>query len=350
MKSADVRVLLVSPTFGAYGGMEAFVLTVAEALRQDGRFAVRICFKRARGFELRPELAAACAGLPVEFCGRASRALVSAIAWADVVHGQNASPDVAALATLLSKPLAVSVHNVLPAAPRTRRLAWRLAAAGARTRWYNSRFVWNSWEARQRTGSAYVPPLSVLPETDVAPIERRGFVFLGRLVAGKGVDVLLDAYERAALDPERWPLTIFGEGPMRPLLDRNGAQGSRRGVRFGGFVTGADKTRALAGARWLVVPSHWGEPFGLVAHEARSVGVPCIVSRDGGLPEAAGNDALVCPPADAAALAAALRQAAEMTEAEYVARARRTRAELQAEITPASFYAAEYLRLQSGAA
>src|SRR5687767_9130626 len=112
MQKPEVRVLLVSPTFGAYGGMEAFVLAVAETLRRDIRFAVRVCFKRAHGFQLQPELTDACGDLRVEFCGRASGALLSAIAWADVVHAQNASPDVAAIAAILRRPLAVSVHNV----------------------------------------------------------------------------------------------------------------------------------------------------------------------------------------------------------------------------------------------
>jgi glycosyltransferase involved in cell wall biosynthesis len=35
------------------------------------------------------------------------------------------------------------------------------------------------------------------------------------------------------------------------------------------------------------------EDFGLTAVEARNLGVPCIITRDGGLPEAGGKQALI---------------------------------------------------------
>jgi glycosyltransferase involved in cell wall biosynthesis len=40
----------------------------------------------------------------------------------------------------------------------------------------------------------------------------------------------------------------------------------------------------------LVVPSNWGEAFGLVAAEALSARVPVIVSDDGALPEVVGTE------------------------------------------------------------
>ena len=39
------------------------------------------------------------------------------------------------------------------------------------------------------------------------------------------------------------------------------------------------------GARFTVVPSLWPEPFGLVATEAMSYGLPVIAARSGALPE-----------------------------------------------------------------
>lgn len=338
------RVLLVSPTFGAYGGMEAFVLALAHELRQDARFEIRVCFKRTAMFAMQPSFQRLCDDAPVEFLDRASRSLCSAILWADVVHGQNVSPDLVVLARLLRKPLALTIHNALPSRSRARRLAWRLGAALATVRWYNSRFVWRTWEPRGlRAGSAHVPTISQLPAAYVPPCDRRGFVFLGRLVAGKGADVLLEAYRLASLDPDLWPLTILGDGPLRSTLEERFA--NTRGVRFGGFVEGETKASMLAGAKWLVVPSHWREPFGLVALEARSVGVPCVVTDDGGLPEAAGRDALVCPPASSAALAELLTRAAAMPETEYVQRSRRAKDDLGHELVPAAFYGDAYLQL-----
>jgi glycosyltransferase involved in cell wall biosynthesis len=342
-----LRVLLVAPTFGAYGGMEAFTLAVARAASRDRQCAVRVCFKRTATFALRPELERACQGLPVEFCSRASRALWHAVGWADVVHAQSPSPDLAVVAALRRKPLAMSVHNVLARPLTLRGLVWRAAARLARVRWYNSTFVWHSWEPRPRRGSAHVPPVSDLPSVQVPPAERRGFIFLGRLVPGKGADVLLDAYRQAALDPDRWPLTIAGDGPMRSALEAQCARDSLPGVSMTGFLDDRQKAAALARAKWLVAPSHWLEPFGLVALEARSVGIPCIVTRDGGLPEAAGPEALVCAPRDAAELAAVLRHAAAMPDDEYAGRAARTRESLGEAIVPAGFYPEAYRRLMA---
>lgn len=340
------RVLLATPTFGAYGGMEAFVLTLADTLGRDPRLDLRVCFKTVTGFHPEPALADATQGQSVEFCSKASKALWSAIAWADVVHAQNASPDVALMAAALRKPVAVSLHNVLPAHPRLRRLSWQMSARLAAIRWYNSRFVWDTWETHgHREGSACVFPSSSSLHASVPLSERRGFVFVGRLVAGKGVDVLLDAYNRAGLDQEAWPLSIAGEGPLRTDLEAHAARLGLRGVRFHGFVSGDDKARLIASASWAVIPSHWQEPFGMVAHEARSLSVPCIATRDGGLPEAAGAHAIMCEPRDVEGLAAALRSAAVMEDREYQTRCERTRRDLKTETTPISFYAEAYLNL-----
>jgi len=180
---------------------------------------------------------------------------------------------------------------------------------------------------------------------EVMPDARRGFVFLGRFVPGKGADVLLEAYRQARLNPAVWPLTFVGDGPLgRALKDRSASE-RIDGVRFAGFIDGEMKARTVGGAKWLVVPSHWEEPFGLVAREARRLGVPCIVTRDGGLPEAAGRDALVCEPGDVNGLTMLLRRAASMPWEEYVLRARRTKDDLSRQQVPISFYLDTYLTL-----
>src|SRR5207248_2750307 len=156
-----VRVLIVAPSLGSYGGMEAFVLWLVEALARDRRIDARACFKRMRGFKLEGALTAAAKDLPVEFVRKASREIWSAISWADVVHAQHASPDVAFIAAAQRKPIALSIHNVLPAQPWLRRLSWKVSTVLAAARWYNSRFVWDSWEPHgYRYRSACVFPSS----------------------------------------------------------------------------------------------------------------------------------------------------------------------------------------------
>jgi glycosyltransferase involved in cell wall biosynthesis len=309
---------------------------------------VQLCLKRTRGAQLQPDLKKMLHGEDALICDRADRDLVQAIRWADVVHLQNASPDVIAIAKTFRKPIALTIHNYLR---RTRgfdlhQLLWRWGAALADERWYNSQFVWDTWEPRRkRARSRKVPTVSQLPEGWVAPNERRGFAFIGRWIANKGIETLVDAYALAQLDPEKWPLVLMGHGPLRELIEYAIQKRSIRGIRVLGFVEEAVKAEEIMRARWMVVPPNTKEDFGLTAVEARSLGVPCIITRDGGLPEADGRQALSCEPNDPTALAELLRQGAAMEEAEYAERAMRTRQELKSELEPIEFYAQSYRRL-----
>jgi len=244
------------------------------------------------------------------------------------------------------KPLALTIHDFLPPTPWARRMSWLATARAASACWFNSKAVWDTWEPNgARAGSLRVPTVSRFELAAPAAGPKKGFLFVGRLVDSKGADVLLDAYERAALDPAEWPLTIVGDGPMRAALEQRAASSHVRGVRFTGFIDDAAKAELVAGARWLVAPSHAHEGLGLVVLEARHAGVPCIITRHGGLPEAGGRDAIVCEPRDVAGLTAALRSAAAMPDGEYQRRATRTREELPGELVPMSFYPDAYLRL-----
>ncbi|MDQ6655895.1 MAG: glycosyltransferase, partial [Verrucomicrobiota bacterium] len=347
---STTKVVIVSPCMGAYGGIEAFVLAVADALRREPDFEVRICLKRVKNFALQPGLKAMLKGHDVIYTDRgADRDLLDAIRWADVVHLQNTPPDVALFTKIFRKPLVLTIHNYMTRELTLHRVLWRFAAAVATERWYNSQFVWDTWEpAEKRPGSRKVPTVSKLPEGWTAPEQRRGFVFLARWIANKGVDTLIDAYAQAELDRDRWPLTLMGDGPLRQIVEYAIAKREIKGVRVLGFVDEATKTAEIQNARWMVVPPNTREDFGLTAIEARNLGVPCIITRDGGLPEAGGPQALVCEPADPKGLAALLEQAAAMGEQEYAERATRTRDELATELQPMEFYAREFRRIARG--
>lgn len=343
------KILIISPCQGAYGGIEAFVLALGAAARREADLEVRVVFKRVKGFALQPDFKAMLQGEETDFVLRADRELAEVIRWADLVHLQNASPDVVALAKFFRKRLALTIHNYLPQRLTTHTLLWRIGARLADARWYNSNFVWNTWEGDQkRRGSRKVPTVSRLPEGWTPPEQRRGFAFIGRWIANKGVDTLVDAYALAALDPEKWPLVLMGDGPMRSLIEYAVKRREIRGVEILGFIDEATKTARMQSARWMVVPPNTREDFGLTAVEARNLGVPCIITRDGGLPEAAGPQALICEPANPEALAKLLQQAAAMGEAEYAERARRTREELATELEPMEFYGRAYRQILRG--
>jgi glycosyltransferase involved in cell wall biosynthesis len=341
------KVLIVSPCQGGYGGIEAFVLAVAAAVRREPDMEVRICLKRTQGFALQPDLKEMLRGEDVIWAERgADRDLIDAIKWCDIVHLQNAPPDVALLTKFFRKHLVLTIHNYMAQPLTAHRLLWRVAARLADERWYNSQFVWNTWEPRRKNKrSRKVPTTSKLPEGWTPPEERRGFAFIGRWIANKGVDTLIDAYALAKLDREQWPLVLMGEGPLRSLIEYAIQKREIKGVTVLGFVDEATKTERMKNARWVVVPPNTREDFGLTAVEARHLGIPCIITRDGGLPEAGGRQALVCEPNDAQALARLLEQAAEMDETEYFERATRTREELATELEPIDFYARSYRRI-----
>jgi glycosyltransferase involved in cell wall biosynthesis len=344
-----INLLLVSPCQGSYGGIEAFVLALADTLQREPDFTVKICFKRVKGFALHPSLAAMLRGQPIKFVDRAGGELSNAVRWADVIHLQNASPDVVFLAKMFGKRIVLTIHNYMPRGWTAHRLLWRISARVADARWYNSNFVWKTWEGEHpRRGSRKILTTSRLPEGSTLPEARRGFVFVGRWIANKGIETLVEAYARAELDRNAWPLALLGHGPLRPAIEALVKKHQLSGVEMPGFVDEPTKTEYMRSARWIVVPPHTYEDLGLTALEGRNLGVPCIITRDGGLPEAGGAESLVCEPADPIGLAKLLEHAAGMSAEEYAARAERTRRELATQMVPLAFYPDAYRRLLKG--
>lgn len=145
-----------------------------------------------------------------------------------------------------------------------------------------------------------------LPEV-VPPEEPPYALFLGRLSAEKGVDLLLSAMARL---PGR-RLIVAGDGPAGPALRRRAAGLGLRDVVFAGFVSGAEKERLQAGAWMNVVPSLWYEMFPYSMLESAAAGVPVVVPRHGSLGSLIeeGRQGLRFAPGDADDLAATLARA-----------------------------------------
>jgi glycosyltransferase involved in cell wall biosynthesis len=340
------KLLLISPCQGTYGGIEAFMLALADVAQREPDFAVKLCFKKVKGFALHPTFAQMLQGQPAMFVERGGRDLANAVRWADIVHLQNASPDVVFLAKLFRKRIVLTIHNYMARQWSLHRLLWRLAARLADARWYNSNFVWKTWEGEHpRDGSQRVLTTSRLPEGWTPPAQRRGFVFVGRWIANKGIETLVDAYTQADLDHEVWPLALLGDGPLRTSVESRVRENHLTTVTMPGFVNEGEKAEYMKNARWIVVPPHTNEDLGLTPLEGRNLGVPCIITRDGGLPEAGGAQSLVCEPRDPVALARLLEQAARMSPEEYARRAELTKHELGQQMVPLSFYPEWYRKI-----
>jgi glycosyltransferase involved in cell wall biosynthesis len=145
----------------------------------------------------------------------------------------------------------------------------------------------------------------------------------------KGYDVLLDA--AGLLDRARAPVRFaaVGHGPLETeLLRRRDELGL--GDRFTFLGQRDDVLNLLGGADAFVLASRQeGLPVSLM--EATSVGLPVIATAVGGVPNVLTDevDALVVPPGDPAALAAAVsRVASDETIRERLSRAARERSAL----------------------
>jgi glycosyltransferase involved in cell wall biosynthesis len=128
---------------------------------------------------------------------------------------------------------------------------------------------------------------------------------VGRLAEQKDFASLIDA-ARQWTDLDQVPLlAIAGSGPLaESLAERAAPLGPA--VRFLGARP--DVPVLLAAADVFVLPSRWeGQP--LILQEALAAGCPIVASRAGGIPDLTGEDAaLLVPPGDVDALAAALRR------------------------------------------
>ncbi|MFH1469028.1 MAG: glycosyltransferase family 4 protein [Pseudomonadota bacterium] len=160
---------------------------------------------------------------------------------------------------------------------------------------------------------AVIPPFPWWPEAPApSPAAPPYLLAAGRLVAAKGFHVLMDALARVPAAP---PLLLVGDGPDRADLARCAATLPAH-ARLLPWQGRAAMRALTANAQALVMPSLWAEPFGIAGLEALSLGVPVVGSAVGGIPEwldpACG---WLVPPGDVGALAQALVEASDPTEA-----------------------------------
>jgi glycogen synthase len=127
----------------------------------------------------------------------------------------------------------------------------------------------------------------------------------GRLVGQKGFDIALRAF--ANIPDLR--IIVAGDGNARSSLEQLADKlGLSDRIQFRGFVAPGQVPRMINEATFVVMPSRWSEPFGLVAVESALMGRPIVASRIGGIPEVVDEKetGLLVPVEDPTALAAAV--------------------------------------------
>lgn len=119
--------------------------------------------------------------------------------------------------------------------------------------------------------------------------ERKGALFVGRLVSDKGADVAVEAVALLASRGIELPLTVIGDGPERTALEEKvRATGVSHLVAFLGRRKPPEICTIANRHRYQIIPSRWSEPFGIVALEASASGCIPIGTNQGGLVDAIG--------------------------------------------------------------
>lgn len=151
----------------------------------------------------------------------------------------------------------------------------------------------------------HVVPLFADPPAPLVPDEREPglLLFVGQVVRGKGLDVLLHAL---ALCRAPLRLVVAGAGRQVDLHRELAAKlGLADRVSWTGLLRGEDVEALYRRAACVVVPSRRPETFGLVGPEAMRYGTPVIATTIGGVGEwlVHGETGLGVPSDDPRALA-----------------------------------------------
>lgn len=143
-------------------------------------------------------------------------------------------------------------------------------------------------------------PTPVPPGADV--------LYVGQLIRGKGVDLLLEAMARHVPAAR---LRIVGAGNAEARLRAQvQALDLQERVQFLGWVDHARLETLYRAARVVVVPSRWPEPFGMVGVEAMSYARPLVAFAVGGIPDWLhdGENGIAVPEQNVAALGQAIQR------------------------------------------
>jgi glycosyltransferase involved in cell wall biosynthesis len=141
--------------------------------------------------------------------------------------------------------------------------------------------------------------------------ESRLVTFTGRLLRGKGLEVLVEAFGALAAGEASLHLLLVGSGAGQALSvedalrDQVKARGLESRVTFTGRV---DNVHDYLRASDLYAFPSFFEAMPLAVIEAAACGLPCVASRIGGIEDILedGKSGLLVQPGDAAGLAAAI--------------------------------------------
>lgn len=165
----------------------------------------------------------------------------------------------------------------------------------------------NAWHIKSRHGVLHCVGT---PEPGTIAARRNRMLFFGRIEAYKGIDVLVDAFDKAKPRDRSLELSIVGRGPISARTRRR-ARDLGIVVRNEWIATSEVPSIILSHGA-MVLPYLSATQSG-IAGIALGNGMPCIGTNTGALPEQIlhGRNGLIVPPGDSNALAEAMLTIAE---------------------------------------
>ncbi len=131
-------------------------------------------------------------------------------------------------------------------------------------------------------------------------------LYVGRLSAEKGVDVLI-----SALPMLKFPfsLHIVGDGPQKLALEQYSKQlGLSNNITFHGWIPSEMVVDWYLSSQIFVHPARWPEPFGMTVLDAMTLGIPVVAADSGGPPWTLQGTGLTFKPDDSQDLAEKINQ------------------------------------------
>jgi glycosyltransferase involved in cell wall biosynthesis len=311
-----------------FGGVERHLLGMCTWLMRQGSRPILILFhdgelaRQARQLGCEPVVLAVKGSFDVAYPKRLAAHLAEE--QVDVVHahGYRAIVNAALARRHFPFRLVVTLHGLIEPEPpftiawlKSRIYSW-LESQSIRRTDATVCYVTNDLRLRRPTGaraeleqSVYngIDPYLADPPKRPIDLPDEGFriAAIGRVSPIKGLDTVIRAFATPGF-PENVVFDIIGTGPSVDELKALVAKlGLERRIRFLGFKQ--DIMAYMAGIDVLVMPSlHEGLPYTIL--EAMSIGTAIIASEVGGLKEILldGESALIVPPGDVSAWAAAL--------------------------------------------
>jgi glycosyltransferase involved in cell wall biosynthesis len=195
----------------------------------------------------------------------------------DIIH-DHSGPMAACLGAISGTPVLHTLHG--PFTPNTQRLFRTIA----------DKIYFNSISEYQRSRCPelnYVGNIYNAIEVETYPFrsEKEDYaLFLGRFSEDKGAHNAIYVAQQTGI-PLRMAGKVDPGADTRYFEERIQPHLDGENIFYEGEVGAEKKRELLAGARFLLFPIQWEEPFGLVMTEALACGTPVVASAMGAAPE-----------------------------------------------------------------